>query len=70
MLVVQEFLDDWKDVFRLNTYLSFLHSYFFRNWTKSVPKRKSDRMALFQESQQHKKRQKEQGLWGKVMKKS
>jgi hypothetical protein len=35
-----------------------------------MPKRKSDRMALFQESQQHKKRQKEQRLWGKVTKKS
>jgi hypothetical protein len=35
-----------------------------------MPKRKSDRMAQFSESQQDKKRQKEQRLWGKVMKKS
>jgi hypothetical protein len=35
-----------------------------------MPKRKSDRMAQCEEDWQHKKRQKEQGLWGKVMKKS
>jgi hypothetical protein len=27
-------------------------------------------MAQFKESQQHKKRQKQQGVWGKLMKKS